>query len=466
MLYFIIAGVAGVFLATLIIVLRKVFFEILEASIGLANEVLSKEDEQIKQKNLIGALKRILISLGKMIIAIIIIIAGALLPLQAYSFFKGVSFESLDFSSVWFWVSLSIGSILPFLLKKKKKVENYSEASMLLHKLILNNYNLSKFLFSFDKKFKKGEKITSNSNFVIVSGLARAGTTSLTDQLFKAGSFSSLDYSNMPFLLAPNLWKKLYNPKKAKLTERKHGDNMMFGLNTIEALEEYFFKVFLNDSFIGDSTLIKHNIDKDVYDNYLKYQSLVRLSNNHLYLSKNNNLILRYPSLRAHNKDFKAIFLFRKPEEHAHSLLNQHLRFSDFQKDDRDNFIETYMNWLAHHEFGGNHKVFSFDEKPTEIKYDRDKLDYWLAVWQNYYRYLLTLDDSEFILLEYEDYLQAPKDVLLYLEAEMKMSFDYSNVKPFANKKTIDTSDCDPELLKSTSETYAALKQRKVAFKS
>jgi len=466
MLYFIIAGVAGVILATLIIVLRKVFFEMLEASIGLANEVLSKEDEQIKQSKLIGALKRILISLGKMIVAVVIIIAGTLLPLYAYSFFKGVSFESLDFSSVWFWVSLSIGSILPFVLKKKKKVENYSEASMLLHKLILNNYNLSKFLFSFDKKFKKGEKIFDNSNFLIVSGLARAGTTSLTDQLFKAGSFSSLDYSNMPFLLAPNLWKKMYNPKKAKLTERKHGDKMMFGLNTIEALEEYFFKAFLNDSFIGDSTLTKHEIDKDVYDNYLKYQSLVRSSNDHLYLSKNNNLILRYPSLRALNKDFKAIFLFRKPEEHAYSLLNQHLRFSDFQKDDDDNFIETYMNWLAHHEFGGNHKVFSFDEKPTDINYDRDTLDYWLAVWQNYYKYLLTIEDSEFILLEYEDYLQTPKDVLSYLQGEMKMGFDYSNVKPFTNKKTIDTSDCDPELLKATSETYAVLKQRKVAFKS
>ena len=43
---------------------------------------------------------------------------------------------------------------------------------------------------------------------------------------------------------------------------------------------------------------------------------------------------------------------------------------------------------------------------------------------------------------------------------------DYSNVKPFTNKKTIDTSNCDPELLKATSETYAVLKQRKVAFKS
>ena len=466
MLYFIIAGVAGVILATLIIVLRTVFFEVLEASIGLANEVLSKEDEQTKQSKLIDALKRVLISLGKMIIAIVAIIAGTLLPLYAFSFLKGVSFESLDFSSSWFWVSLSIGSILPFIMKKKKKVENYSEASMLLHKLILNNYNLSKFLFSFDIKFKKGEKIIENSDFVIVSGLARAGTTSLTDQLYKAGSFSSLDYSNMPFLLAPNLWKKMYNPKKAKLKERKHGDKMMFGLNTIEALEEYFFKAFLNDSFIGDSTLTKHEIDKDIYDNYLKYQSLVRSSNDHLYLSKNNNLILRYPSMRTLNKDFKAIFLFRKPEEHAHSLLNQHLRFSDFQKNDNDNFIETYMNWLAHHEFGGNHKVFSFEENPTDINYDRDNLDYWLAIWLNYYKYLLTLDDTEFILLEYEDYLKNPKEVLLYLQGEMKMNFDYSNVEPFTNNKIIDTSDCDTKLLEATSDVYVALKKRKVAFKS
>ncbi len=464
MLYFIIAGVAGVILATLIIVLRKVFFEALEASVGLANEVLSKEDERTKQSKLIDALKRMLIALGKTIVAFALIIGGTLLPMVAYGYFKDIPFENLDFSSAWFWISLSIGSILPFILKKKKKVENYSEASMLLHKLILNNYNLSKFLFSFDKKFKPGEKINDNSNFLIVSGLARAGTTSLTDQLFKAGQFNSLDYSNMPFLLAPNLWKKLYNPKKAKLKERKHGDKMMFGLNTIEALEEYFFKAFLHDSFINESTLTKHDIDKEVYDKYIQYQSLIRTDNDNLYLSKNNNLILRYPSLRALNKDFKAIFLFRKPEEHAHSLLNQHLRFSDFQQDDDDNFIETYMNWLAHHEFGGNHKVFSFEETPKSLDYDRDSLNYWLAVWLNYYEYLLTLDDSEFILLEYEDYLQTPKDVLQYLEGEMKMSFDYSNVKPFTNKKTIDTSDCDPDLLKAIEKVYAALRQRKVSF--
>ena len=246
MLYFIIAGVAGFALAASIIALRKVFFELLEASVALSNEVLSKEDERIKQKKLIGALKRILVSLLKTIGAIGLIAIVTLLPLYTYSFISGIGFENLDVSSTWFFVSLSIGSVLPFLFKKKKNEDNYSEASKLLHKLILNNYNLSKFLFSFDKKFKSGEKIVGKTDFVIVTGLARAGTTSLTDQLFKAGKFSSLDYSNMPFLLAPNLWKKLYNPKKAKLKERKHGDKMMFGLNTIEALEEYFFKVFLN----------------------------------------------------------------------------------------------------------------------------------------------------------------------------------------------------------------------------
>lgn len=462
MFYYFIAGVSGIALAASILTSRKVFFELLESSVALSNEVLSKEEDVVKQKKLIGALKRILTSLFKTIIAFAFITLVTLLPLYLYSLVVDEKFDSLDFSSLWFILCLSIGSIIPFLLKKKKSNDNYSEASKLLHKLILNNYNLSKLLFSFDKKFKKGEKINNNTEFVIVTGLARAGTTSLTDQLFKAGKFSSLDYSNMPFLLAPNLWKKLYNPKEANLKERKHGDKMMFGLNTIEALEEYFFKVFLNDSFIGESILTKHEISEEIYQKYLEYQSLIRKDNTHLYLSKNNNLILRYPSLRSLNKDFKAIFLFRNPIDHAYSLLNQHLRFREFQHE--DDFIETYMDWLGHHEFGFNQKVFSFSEEPINIQLDRDKLDYWLSVWLNYYEYLLTLDSSEFILLDYEDYLLYPEKVLGYLQKDLKMEFDLSNIKPFNNNKTIDTSGCSEKLLKSTEHIYQELRIKKVSF--
>ena len=462
MTYFIIVGVSGVALAASIIVSRKIFFELLEVSVSLSNEVLSKEDERIKQKKLISALKSILISLLKQLGAVAFISGATILPIVLYSLITNTSYESLDVSSIWFFLSLSIGSIIPFLFKKKKSNDNYSEASKLLHKLILNNYNLSKLLFSFDRKFKKGERIKNKSEFVVVSGLARAGTTSLTDQLFKAGKFNSLDYSNMPFLLAPNLWKKIYNPKKAKLKERKHGDKMMFGLNTIEALEEYFFKVFLNDSFIGDSVLTKHEINEEVYDKYILYQSLIRTDNSHFYLSKNNNLILRYPSLRLLNKEFKAIFLFRKPEDHAYSLLNQHLRFSEFQSD--DDFVKTYMDWLGHHEFGYNQKVFSFDNKPTQINYDKNTLDYWLSVWLNYYNYLISLDDTDFILIDYQDYLSYPEEVLIYLQNKLKMEFDLSNVKQFKNDKTIDTSGCDKNLLQETGSLHQALKQKKVSF--
>ncbi|PWI31056.1 sulfotransferase family protein [Flavobacteriaceae bacterium LYZ1037] len=441
---------------------RKHFFVALESTLGLSNAVLSKDEETVKQKKLIVALKRMLASLGISIGLICVIIILTCIPIYIFKLMKRVTLQDLDLSSIWFIISFSIGTILPFLIHRKKPTEDYSEVSILFHKLILNNYNLSKMLFSFDRRFKKGERIQDKDTFLIVSGLARAGTTSLTDQLFKAGAFSSLDYSNMPLLLAPNLWKKMYNPKKVTLKERKHGDKMLFGLNTIEALEEYFFKVFLNDEFISDYYLEKHEINDEVYSNYIKYQSLIRQDNNATYLSKNNNIILRYESLRQYNKAFKIIFLFRKPEEHAYSLLNQHQRFSEFQNEDE--FMQTYLNWLGHHEFGQNQKVFKFsDEKPV-ISYDKNTLDYWLCIWQNYYSYLMNLVDDDYLLIEYEDYLNKPKEVLQYIENSMNMSFDYSYIEPFTNTRKIDTSNCDPKILETTESIYQKLKLKKRKF--
>ncbi|MEJ2114418.1 MAG: sulfotransferase, partial [Flavobacteriaceae bacterium] len=404
------------------------------ATIALSNAVLSDEEELQKQKKLILALKAMLISLALTLVLIAFIIITTCAPIVLYAKIKDIPYENLDFGSVRFVLFLSLGSILPFVLKKKKENEDYSEASKLLHKLILNNYFLSKFLFSIDKKFKKNKNLKQNSNFLIVSGLARAGTTSLTDQIFKAGKFSSLDYSNMPLLLAPNLWKKLYNPKKSKLKERKHGDKMLFGLNTIEALEEYFFKVFLNDSFISEEYLNRHEISQEVYDNYLKYQTNIRQVSDSMYLSKNNNLILRYHSLRKLNNDFKVIFLFRKPEEHAYSLLNQHLRFTEMQNN--NDFVLSYMNWLGHHEFGNNQKIFKLTEETPNIKFDKNSLNYWLKIWLNYYRYILNINDNNFMLLEYADYLKYPKEVLRAVEKDLKTQFNFSHIKPFINKKT------------------------------
>ena len=460
MIFFLLAGISGIIFSALLIFFRKHFFKVLEATLALSNAVLYDEEELVKQKRLLRTLKTMLLTLGVSIVIIGLICIATVLPIALYIKIKPIPFENLDFGSTGFIMFLSLGSVIPFVLKKRKEDEDYSEASKLLHKLILNNYFLGKFLFSIDRRFKKNKNIKPKSKFLIVSGLARAGTTSLTEQIFKAGKFSSLDYSNMPLLLAPNLWEKLYKPKKTKLKERKHGDKVLFGLNTIEALEEYFFKVFLNDSFISDQYLNRHKISQEIHDNYLKYQTNIRKNSDSMYLSKNNNLILRYQSLRKLNNDFGAIFLFRKPEEHAYSLLNQHLHFSKMQNE--NNFVLTYMNWLGHHEFGNNQKVFRLAEATPKIKFDKASLNYWLEVWLNYYYYLINIEDQSFMLIEYADYLQYPKEVLKAIEKGLNTQFGFAQIKPFKNPKDIDISNCDADLLLKVNTVYENLKKRKL----
>jgi hypothetical protein len=53
--------------------------------------------------------------------------------------------------------------------------------------------------------------------------------------------------------------------------------------------------------------------------------------------------------------------------------------------------------------------------------------------------------------------------VMQYIESEMNMSFDYSQILPFTNQKEIDTSNCDKQLLEAVYNVYNELKSRKLA---
>ena len=77
-----------------------------------------------------------------------------------------------------------------------------------------------------------------------------------------------------------------------------------------------------------------------------------------------------------------SIFLIpiREPLQHANSLLNQHLHFSQLQKE--DDFIRRYMNYLGHNEFGLNHKPWN---DPIHYQ-DHGKIDYWLEQWFLFYK--------------------------------------------------------------------------------
>src|SRR5690606_2064594 len=129
MIFYIIIGVCGIIFSGSLIYFRKHFFLALESTLALANAVLSNEDELIKHKKLIKVLKTMMFSLGVSLGLLLLTIALTCLPVYLYKSIAKLTIQDLDLSSIWFILSLSIGSILPFLIKRKKPTEEIGRAS-------------------------------------------------------------------------------------------------------------------------------------------------------------------------------------------------------------------------------------------------------------------------------------------------------------------------------------------------
>jgi len=245
-------------------------------------------------------------------------------------------------------------------------VQNYSNIQKFLHDFVLSKKIINKSLFEFEKIIYLNDKNIKSQSHVFITGLPRSGTTSLLNFLFSSDEYASLTYNNMPFILSPN-FSKLFHKKNITKKERLHGDGIDFDNNSPEAFDEIFFDN--NEEFV-----------RNELENYIQ---LILLSNNKTkYLSKNN---LNYKRIDLIQSIFpNSIFLIpiREPLQHTNSLLNQHLHFSQLQKE--DDFIRRYMNYLGHNEFGLNHKPW---KKPIHFN-DLNNINYWLEQWCLFYEFI------------------------------------------------------------------------------
>jgi len=443
-----------IFCLGLVLLLRKPFYNLATTAVKQLDIILDRsigesEKDQYILRNLFTILKYLSIN----ICILFILIICSILPVYLYKD-KQLSLVS-DTSSVYFYTCLFLGSISLLFFKKKT---DYTYWSKLLHTIVLDNYNLGRFLFELEIKVFHKSNVLSEKPFVIVTGLARGGTTALTNLLYDKAIFHSITYANVPFLLAPNFWKKIYKPLSSKKKVRAHDDKVLFSENSIEALEEYFFKAFLKDSYIKERHLEKHEINKDILLKYYKYQDLFRDNNDTIYLAKNNNFLLRYESILKFNKQFKLVLIFRKPIEHAQSLLRQHENFLAQQEE--DNFILKYMNWLGHYEFGQNQKYFSFDNDKLLENYDKSDLSYWLAIWINYYSEVTKIVDKHRIcLVNYDDFLENPAKIKKALEISLEMKLTKEAPEQFSPQKytSENLSKIDVALLEKANNIYEEL---------
>ncbi len=280
---------------------------------------------------------------------------------------------------------------------------NHSFLEKTLIYIVLRNKGIKEFFFDIEKLCFKSDRLIKNDedNFFI-TGLARSGTTKALNVFYNSNFFATLTYDDFPFVLSPNLFlkfKKIFKKYNTKIFRRAHDDGLNIANTAPEAFDEIFWKMELNNKYIENNFLNKHLLSNESINNYRNLISLIKKKDNKKkFISKNNNLILRIDSYLNSFKKSKILVFFRDPFFHANSLLNQHIKFLNLQK--KNKYIRNYMNYLGHHEFGENFKVFNIGKNEENNPLD---LNFWLEKWINYYTYILNFKfykNIEFICYE------------------------------------------------------------------
>ena len=332
-------------------------------------------------------------------------------------------------------------------------MSDYSAIDKILHRVYLSNYFIAKSSFELeDSMFGTSIAKIEIAQYVFVTGLARAGTTSLMRLIYETDQYASLTYNNMPFLFMPNLWK---NKKDRPETERAHKDGIKVSGKSPEEFDEYFWKVFLKDSYINDRLHV-HQITEELLDRYKTYVKLVALSQNKTkWLAKNNNNILRIGDLAKLNNS-KILILYRSPVDHASSLLKLHKQFELSQLEDA--FVLEYFNYLGHHEFGLNHKPFELVPDLIEEmnSYDTSDLNYWIIYWINYYQYVLDNFNNNYSIISFEDLSKNPDMVTSKLALDLKIE-ERLLAKEKYTPPTYPQNVANPDILERANQVYNKL---------
>ena len=322
-------------------------------------------------------------------------------------------------------------------------MQNYSKSQKFLHDFVLSKKIINKSLFEIEKIIFLKKTEINNQPHIFVTGLPRSGTTILLNFLYSSNQYASLTYKNMPFFLSPN-FSKLFNSKKMIKKERMHNDGIFYDIDSPEAFDEMFFN-------------IDHEFAKKELINY--FQLICLSQNKKKYLSKNN---LNYKRIDLISKFLpNCIFLIpiREPLQQAYSILNQHLRFNKFQKD--DDFVKRYMNYLGHNEFGLIHKPWN---KPVNYK-DVNKIDYWLEQWYLFYKNIYNkykfYKNCYFVIYEELTDDNYVKNLMKNINFD---NIDNMNLKYFKNSnKKIINKDISNELYEDAKRIYYEFRNKLIS---
>lgn len=343
----------------------------------------------------------------------------------------------------------------------------YNAVERALHHLALGSRPVAELCFDLNLLLSPGAgESGGDERHVFVSGLARAGTTIIMRRLHETGAFRSLTYRDMPFVLCPNLWRRIsaLSPRSIAAVERAHGDSLQVDVDSPEALDEVFWRVFAGDDYIKADHLRPHAVDAELVGKFRRYISCILHAPEDgqprsRYLSKNNNSILRLAGIAAAFPKSVILIPFRDPVQHAASLLNQHRKFSEIQGENE--FARSYMRWLAHHEFGREFKPFWFaaDQPVAPSAFERSDINFWIETWLRVYGWIRDSKPADAVLVCYEDLCADPAIWRRIAELADVADAAAADGARFSRATDRENPEPDRELLAAARELYGELRR-------
>ena len=375
-----------------------------------------------------------------------------LLPFIILYFFGGDKFLNYIFSIRVILISLIVVFLIQFIFAS----ERYDFLSITIHKIFFNFDFFNIFLFDLEKKIYLPKfKVNYTSSNVFITGLPRSGTTAFLELLYSSKKFASFQYLDMPFILSPNIRKNFtlnFNKNFNKI-ERYHQDKIYINKNSPEAFDEVFFRIYDGKNYIIENNLKIYSPQEDTLNNYKDLIYLCKISKEKdRYISKNNNNIIRIKKLSEYFNDDIFFILFRNPLDFAISSQKANKKFSILQTE--STFIQNYMKFLGHNEFGiGSKHIYS----AFENKYQKNNINYWINYWLNVYKLYQSNNLNKNIkLVCYENIKFNEKKLLDFLKLE-RFDYDFKVFKKDHDYEIFEELNVDKKLYEEAILVYENL---------
>jgi hypothetical protein len=312
---------------------------------------------------------------------------------------------------------------------KKGFVNQYSALDRLLHRIAFSSIGAQVSLADIEDRIYATQLADVSINSpVFVTALPRAGTTIVLNLLYESGQFTSHTYRNMPFVMCPLIWSRIFDslgPNDKSAMERAHGDGINISVDSPEAFDEIIWSHYWRQNYADDHIQPWHIEDKpeflEFYKSHIrKLLLLTGRADRVRYVSKNNLNIARLSYLRETFPDSISVVMFREPLQHAASLLKQHINFLDLHR--KDKFAKDYMRGIGHYDFGENLLPVNFAAWLSRSKRsEATTLLFWLEYWTACYQSILKESPPDMVLISFDELVRNPVAVLAKLAEHLKM---------------------------------------------